>query len=102
MSQQDFSRKLRKAVALAWKPGMQAPVIKAHGKGIIAGQIVEIARKNGVLVRQEELPGLVDALQEFQINTGIPPELYAAVAKIFAFLHVKGLNNGMSNGIKSI
>ena len=76
----------KRAVALKYEPtGGGAPVVVAKGRGAIAEKILELARANGVAVRED--PALVTVLSKLDVDQEIPPQLYAAVAAILAFLY---------------
>ncbi|MDB5311709.1 MAG: flhB 2 [Gemmataceae bacterium] len=76
----------KRAVALRYDPTRDtAPKVVAKGKGRTADQILELARKNGVPVRQD--PTLVQVLSRLNLDQEIPPEVYQAIAAILAFLH---------------
>ena len=75
------------AVALRYESGKDAaPVVVARGKGALAKRIADAARTAGVPVL--ERPPLARALfagvREGQF---VPPELFAAVAEVIAFLY---------------
>ena len=73
------------AVALGYQPDMPAPRILSQGRGEIAQAILDRARALGIPTRSE--PGLVAFLMELDINTWVPPELYAAVAQVLAWAY---------------
>jgi flagellar biosynthesis protein len=74
------------AVALRYEKDAEgAPKITAKGRGATAEAILALARKNGVPVRSD--PNLVQVLSRLKIDQEIPPQLYAAVAAILAFLY---------------
>lgn len=76
----------KNAVALRYNPdGDGAPVVVAKGKGAIADKIIELAKANGVAVREDK--ALVTVLSKLDLDREIPPQLYAAVAAILAFLY---------------
>ena len=76
----------KRAVALRFDATKDsAPRVVAKGKGLIAEQILALARKNAVPVRQD--PNLVRVLSRLKIDQEIPPEVYSAVAVILAFLY---------------
>ena len=78
--------KPKKAVALSYKVDKDdAPKVVASGKGPIAEQILEIARQHQLPVKND--PILVEALAHVDIDQSIPPELYAVVAEVFAFVY---------------
>jgi flagellar biosynthesis protein len=75
----------RKAVAVAYDPGADAaPRVTARGKGALSDLIVRLAEEHGIPIHGD--PILADALSRFPEGDPIPPELYAAVAEIYAFL----------------
>jgi flagellar biosynthesis protein len=75
----------KRAVALRYDPARDgAPRVVAKGKGQTAEQILALARKNGVPVRED--PTLVQVLSRLKLDQEIPPEVYRAVAAILAFL----------------
>jgi flagellar biosynthesis protein len=84
------------AVALGYQPDMPAPRILSQGRGEIAQVILDRAKALGIPTRSE--PGLVAFLMELDINTWVPPELYAAVAQVLAWAYeVDGkLETGMA------
>lgn len=76
----------RNAVALRYNPDQDAaPVVVAKGKGAIADKIIELAAAHGVAVREDK--SLVTVLSKLDLDREIPPQLYAAVAAILAFLY---------------
>ncbi|PPK94530.1 flagellar biosynthetic protein FlhB [Kineococcus xinjiangensis] len=73
------------AVAVRYDPANGAPRVVAKGSGIIADKIREKARENGVpLVR--DVPLARQMYKDVKIGDEIPVELYAAVAKVLAFV----------------
>ncbi|MBT3347859.1 MAG: flagellar biosynthesis protein FlhB [Thiotrichales bacterium] len=77
--------KLDIAVALRYEEGVGAPKVTAKGKGIIAEQIMEIARENDIPLYEE--PELVELLSAVELDQEIPETLYIAVAEIIAFVY---------------
>lgn len=75
------------AVAIEYRPEtMAAPVVVAKGRNLIAQKIKELARWHEVPI--VENPPLAQALfKAAQVGQMIPPQLYAAVAEILAFLY---------------
>jgi flagellar biosynthesis protein len=74
------------AAALHYDPtGPAPPEIIATGRGLMADEIVAVAREHGVPLHQD--PGLVEALSLLDIGTVIPRELYAVVAEVLAFVY---------------
>jgi flagellar biosynthesis protein len=76
----------KRAVALRYDPARDAaPKLVAKGQGRIADQILELARKNDVPVREDA--NLVQVLSRLNLDQEIPKEVYQAVATILAFLY---------------
>lgn len=75
------------AVALEYRAAtMAAPVVVAKGQNLIALRIKELARWNDVPM--VENPPLARALfKATEVGQAIPPNLYAAVAEILAFVY---------------
>ena len=72
----------RRASALRYE-GTGAPKVTASGQGYIADRIVEIARENGIAVRED--PALAEALAALELDSEIPADLYTAVAEAIAW-----------------
>ncbi|NPA32557.1 MAG: flagellar biosynthesis protein FlhB [Aquificae bacterium] len=76
---------MKKAVALRYEPGKdEAPRVVAKGRGELAKKLIELAKKEGIPVVEDE--ALVDALIELELDTQVPRELYEAVARVLAFV----------------
>ncbi|WP_447979475.1 EscU/YscU/HrcU family type III secretion system export apparatus switch protein [Candidatus Nitrospira bockiana] len=76
----------RRAAAIEYQPDRNpAPRVTAHGEGFTAERIIELAREAGIPIRED--PALVQLLMQFDLEACIPPELYAAVAELLAFLY---------------
>jgi flagellar biosynthesis protein len=74
------------AAALHYDPtGPAPPEIIATGRGLVADEIVAVAREHGIAIHQD--PGLVEALSMLNIGSVIPRELYAVVAEVLAFVY---------------
>ena len=74
------------AVALYYKPGMEAPTLVAKGMDFLALKIKDIGRKHGVPII--ESPPLARALyKQVKLDESIPIGLYRAVAKILAYVY---------------
>ena len=75
----------RRSVALSYERGIEsAPRVTAKGEGAMSDAILRIAHDNGIPVENDPL--LADALFRFPEGDPIPPELYLAVAEVYAFL----------------
>ncbi|HEY3974071.1 MAG TPA: EscU/YscU/HrcU family type III secretion system export apparatus switch protein [Candidatus Sulfotelmatobacter sp.] len=71
------------AIALEFRMEMEAPVVIAKGRNLLAAQIREIALWHGIPL--VENPPLAHALYRVvEIGQAIPPKLYAVVAEILA------------------
>ncbi|MEZ0322885.1 MAG: EscU/YscU/HrcU family type III secretion system export apparatus switch protein [Hydrogenothermaceae bacterium] len=76
----------KKAVALKYERFKDvAPKVVAKGKGKIAEKIIEVAKENGVYIKEDS--DLVEVLSTLEIDEEIPPQLYKAVAEILVFLY---------------
>ena len=89
MIQERMYKKIFKACALEYKDGMRAPVLKAFGKGEFAHKIVSIAESYGIQVTENQSDQLLEALSTLKVDTAIPPELYLAIARIFAYFYAE-------------
>lgn len=75
-----------RAVALSYNSDtMPAPTVTAYGQGEVAERIIALAKEHGVTIRQD--PDLVTLLAQLDIGQTIPPELYAVVAEVLAFVY---------------
>jgi flagellar biosynthesis protein len=73
------------AAALQYDPvSSEPPEIVAAGRGLVAEQIVAIAKAHNVPLRED--PGLVEALSRLEIGSLLPRELYVVVAEILAWV----------------
>jgi len=75
----------RRATALRYAEGSDAPEVVATGAGEIANKILEAAEAAGVPVRRD--PALVEALSKLDVGRMIPPELYTAVAEALVWAY---------------
>jgi len=74
------------AVALSYDGSRTAPEVVAKGTDLIAAQIRRVAEENDVPLVSD--PPLARALHSStEIGQVIPPELYAAVARVLAFVY---------------
>ncbi len=74
----------KKAVALMYEPGSQAPQVVASGKGLIAEKIIETAKQSDVPLYKDT--NLAETLLNLDIGDCIPPELYGVVAEILVYV----------------
>ncbi len=76
----------KKAVALKYDYEKNAaPKVVAKGKGHVAENILEAARKGKVPVYQNK--SLVNMLMALELDKEIPAELYTTVAEILAYVY---------------
>lgn len=74
------------AVALEYRPEMAAPVVVAKGRNLLAQQIKQVARWQGIPL--VENPPLAHALyRAVEVGQSIPPKLYAVVAAVLAAIY---------------
>ena len=80
----DKSKQL--AVALQYEREKDpAPRVVAKGQGIMAEQIIAIAKERNIEIR-EDAP-LVEMLSMLKLDSLIPLEAYSAVAEILAYVY---------------
>ncbi len=74
------------AIALEWDESkMDAPVVTAKGADLVAKRIREIAKEHGVPIMEN--PPLARTLYaKVELDQAIPPNMYAAVAQVIAFV----------------
>lgn len=74
------------AVALEYKPGMEAPRVLAKGMNRIAKKVIKVAREHGIPVVRN--PPLARALyKQVKVGEVIPTVLYKAVARVLAYIY---------------
>jgi flagellar biosynthesis protein len=60
------------------------PTVVAHGKGHIAEQIIQLAKKHHVPLQED--PILVENLIDMDLGENIPPQLYGVIAEILLMI----------------
>ena len=76
----------KKAVALSYDKDVDnAPRVKAKGEGYIAEKIIQKALEEGIPLKEDKK--LVEFLSQIPLDHEIPPELYRAIAEIFAYIY---------------
>ncbi len=80
----DKNNTRKKAVALSYEPGTQAPQVVAAGQGAIAERIIETAKEHDVALYKDT--DLTETLLKLDIGECIPPELYGVVAEILVYV----------------
>jgi flagellar biosynthesis protein len=89
----------RSAVALAYQEGDGAPRIVAKGRGLVAEEIIARAKQHGLFVH--ESADLVALLMQVDLDDRIPPQLYAAVAELLAWLYSIEQAGGLGQGLSA-
>lgn len=76
----------RSAVALRYDQEKgAAPKIVAKGRGLIAEQILALAREHDIHIH--ESPELIEVLIRLELGEEIPEALYRAIAEVIAFAY---------------
>jgi flagellar biosynthesis protein len=85
-------KKVKKAVALKYdKQKDDAPRVVAKGQGQVAENIIELAKKHDIPIKDD--PDLIEVLSSLEINEAIPSEIYVAVAELLAFVYSANAGN---------
>jgi flagellar biosynthesis protein len=85
-------KKIKKAVALKYdKLKDDAPRVVAKGQGQVADNIIELAKKYDIPIKDD--PDLIEVLSSLEINEAIPSEIYVAVAELLAFVYSANAGN---------
>jgi flagellar biosynthesis protein len=86
MSKSNEPRPAKRAAALQYGAGDNAPVVVASGMGYLAEKIVESAQESGVPIYEDS--SLATVLTQLRLGQEIPEELYQAIVEIYVyFLH---------------
>lgn len=75
---------MKKAAAISYTAGMQAPQVVAKGQGEVAENILEEGKQHNIPVYEDK--ELATLLTQIEVGEQIPPELYDLVAKIMVFV----------------
>ncbi|NLK01113.1 MAG: hypothetical protein GX318_07745 [Clostridia bacterium] len=85
MDRKHKNKDIKRATALKYDgKEAQTPQVTAAGKGLVAENIIRIAKENNIPVHED--PELAQALSGIEIGEEIPPALYQAVAEVLAFI----------------
>lgn len=76
--------KVKKAAALKYEKGYDAPIVTAAGVSHMAERIIEKAKESNVPILEDD--DLASFLMSVDIGSEIPSELYEAVAKVIAYV----------------
>lgn len=77
--------KTQQAVALSYD-GKHAPKVVASGEGLVADEIIALAKASGVYIHQD--PHLSNFLRLLELDEEIPRELYLLIAELIAFVYM--------------
>lgn len=73
------------AIALNYD-GKSAPRVTAKGQGLVAEQIIAIAKEHDIPLHTDV--AMVRMLSKLSLGDEIPRELYVAVAEVIAFIYL--------------
>lgn len=77
---------MKKVIALKYNRKQDtAPQVIAKGKGIVADKIMDIAKKENIVIYEDK--ELVEQLMQYDMGENIPAELYEAVAGVLAYVY---------------
>jgi len=79
------AQRVHRAVALAYEANSVAPRVVAKGEGLIAEAILARAQELGVPLKTE--PEMVSLLMQLELESFVPPALYAAIAEILVWAY---------------
>ncbi|WP_227935024.1 EscU/YscU/HrcU family type III secretion system export apparatus switch protein [Alkalihalobacillus deserti] len=86
-----FNHKQRKqingptAAVIRYDDGNEGvPKIVAQGKGQVANQIIDLAKKNNIHMQEDAR--LVENLLDMDLGDNIPPQLYSVMAEILLLI----------------
>ncbi len=80
-----MKKESKKAVALRYdEESEHAPRVVAKGSNETAEQIIQLAKKHGIAVREDE--DLVQLLSRLELNVEIPQELYQVMAEVLVWV----------------
>ncbi len=74
----------KRAIALKYPEGVEAPVIMAKGEGRTAEFMITEAEKAGIQIAEDAV--LVDLLGMNEVGTVVPESAWKALAVIFSFI----------------
>lgn len=75
---------MKKAIALKYPAGLEAPIILAKGEGRTAEIMLDEAEKQGIPVTEDKI--LVDMLGLSDVGEIIPENTWQALAVIFSYI----------------
>ena len=85
-AEEDTQKERQRAIALGYDAEKDiAPRVLATGLGAVANKIIELAKENGIPIREDPL--LEAALANVELESTIPPELYVVVAEVLTYIY---------------
>lgn len=72
------------AAVIRYDEAKEAPRVVAQGKGQVANQIIQLAKKNNIHMQED--PVLVENLLDMDLGENIPPQLYSVMAEILLLI----------------
>ena len=85
--------KKEKAVALSYSEEDPAPKVIAKGEGVVAKNIIEKAKKEGIVIYEDSY--LVNSLLEINLSDYVPEELYELVAEVIFYVYTLDMKKGL-------
>lgn len=86
MTDQDSKKPTKKAVALRYDPEQEkAPRVIGKGLGLVAEQILELAKEHNIPIHEDK--DLVEVLAKLDPGHEIPSDTYLVVAEILSFIY---------------
>ncbi len=82
MSEKD---EVLQAIALQYD-GENAPMVTASGEGVIAEEILRIAKEHNIPLKEDAL--LAELLSDLNLGEEIPPMLYRVIAEVIAYAYL--------------
>ncbi len=77
---------MKQAVALHYnREKDDAPKVTAKGRGKVAENIIALARKHDIPVKDD--PDLIEILSSLDLDQEVPPDIYVVVAELLAFVY---------------
>jgi flagellar biosynthesis protein len=84
MSDNSKAKALQQAVAQVYEHGDFVPQPMEIGRGIVAEQIIEIAKEHQLFIH--ESTELVNLLLQVDLDDRIPRDMYRAIAQVLAWI----------------
>jgi len=75
----------QKTVVALQFDGVNAPTVSAKGSGLTGEHILQVAREHGIPLHENS--SLAKALSCIPLGEEIPPEMFAIVAEVLAYIY---------------